>query len=289
MQGEPRGVNLHSIIGRVDPPQFIYGAWLCDSDRQVIVSGQAGAGKSFFIMDMCIAMASGTEFCGSPYYGGGPKRCMVLDLEMGEGMILHRIKSLAKGRNLNLFVDFPYDNIEVFCPGAGLPRGFSYSEPKHKQWLMREVDIFEPDVIVVDPLVRWAGGTDENDNKGMDRVLASMLTLLPETKWIIAHHTGKGGLYDQSGQRRSISERSRGASAIEGAVDRLIGITARRDGVKVVECGKTRNSPPFPDFGFKISDRDTDPQWARIEQVKIPVRGSRKKSTAGRSPGGSTS
>jgi len=259
-------VDLSRVHGIIEPPKFYYADWFCTLDKVTIVSAPPGVGKTYFCLELAMALSRGSMFLGRPYAGGDPLRIAYLDMEMGSAVMLHRLKSLVRGLGLTK-KEFPNDNFHMYCQGDGLPDNFDFASHDGQVWLEKMIKEMKPDLIFADPLINLLGRRiEEKDNRAMNDFFIHCVKR-HNTHWLICHHESKGGEFDITGRRRAVSQRIRGATSIEGNADRVFSIIARTKSARLVEFGKTRHwtQPEHTYFEFKQNPDDPeDKQWIRL-------------------------
>lgn len=160
------------------------------------IYGQSGAGKTFFALDMAIAIAEGKSWFANPIKQGP---VIYLALE-GEGGLRNRIAAWEKfnGRQL------PSAMRLVLQP-------FNLTDPQHIQQLSLVIPAGA--TIFVDTLNRAIPGADENSSKDMGLVIEGVKTLqsLIDGLVVLVHHAGKDN-----------AKGMRGHSSLIAAVDTCI-------------------------------------------------------------------
>ena len=170
------------------------------------VFGPSGSGKSFLVLDMLAAIASGWH-----WFGCRVKPCPVLYVGLeGEAGIAQRIQAHQKKH-------------------GRLAPGFRF--------LLQSLDIRKPDdradlvaaacaagyaggVLVIDTLNRAAPGADENDAAAMGAIITGLKALQTELGGLVlaVHHTGKDA-----------TKGLRGHSSLHAALDAALEVTRTED------------------------------------------------------------
>ncbi len=146
------------------------------------VYGPSGSGKSFLVLDMCAAIASGVEWFGRRVHTA-PVTCVCLEGEAGLGK---RVKAWNVRHQRKL--------------------------PDRLHFVTQPLDLREPDAVadlcaavlaaggrggllVIDTLNRAAPGTDENSSSDMGELIAACNELQRVIGGVVlvVHHTGKDG------------------------------------------------------------------------------------------------
>jgi RecA-family ATPase len=137
-------------------------AWIMDGlfleAGAAILGGAPKTGKSFFALDLCVAIASGTS-CASRFSVRAPGPVVILCAEDPLPVITARLTSLARARGRAL-KDLP---IEVIVDSVRLPEGLARLEAN--------LDATRPRLLLLDPLIRLFVSLIWNDrsSNGFDR------------------------------------------------------------------------------------------------------------------------
>jgi hypothetical protein len=191
------------------PVPWAVPGWLAKGDFAVI-GGEPGTGKSVFALDLALALSTGTTFLGLRVQG--MYRVLYLDEEMPPELAKRRLRMLIRGRELEPEqVSLRYFNGEQL----------KLDQADSRLALRRVFDEWPPDFIVLDSLIRFHSG-NENDNSEMARFYAQMRSLQSDYEfgWVALHHLAKPGK-DKS---KELGHRLRGASDLRAVVDQLYGI-----------------------------------------------------------------
>ncbi|MBV9946198.1 MAG: AAA family ATPase [Myxococcales bacterium] len=159
-------------------------AWLADGLFLVggagILGGAPKSGKSFFALDLAVAVASATP-CAGRFTIPTKGRVMLLCAEDPHAVVVERLKALARSRGLEL-ADLPLDVIVE--PVVRLPEGL----PR----LRATLDKTRPSLLLLDPLIRLHRA-DENSAAEMSLILDGLRSLARAsmTAILLVHHTRK--------------------------------------------------------------------------------------------------
>lgn len=162
------------------------------------VIGASGSGKTFFVLDMLMAVAT-----GSMWRGRRVKQCPVLYIcAEGAGGFRNRLKAYAKANDLNL------DELPFYVLGDA-PNMMEKGDVKDLVASIRALPE-EVGIICADTWAQVTAGGNENSGEDMGRALANCKALHRVTKAsvLLVAHTGK------------MAERGmRGWSGVKGALD----------------------------------------------------------------------
>ncbi|GAB3626940.1 hypothetical protein GCM10027419_17910 [Pandoraea terrae] len=193
--------------------------------------GPPGSGKSFLLLDLCTAVASGTQWFGHFVKSPAPVVYAVLE---GQGAFGNRLRAWRTEHNntplperLRLMTD-PLDlkkpgDVKDLCDAVLANGG-------------------EGGLIVLDTLSRAAPGMDENSASDMGNLIAACSTIQQKTNSmvLVVHHTGK-----------TEGKGLRGHSSLTGAVDTAIE-TSRNGDYREWTVAKSRDSADGERHGFVL-------------------------------------
>ncbi|MFG2671166.1 AAA family ATPase [Streptomyces sp. NPDC048445] len=198
-------------------------------DTLARIYGPSGTFKSFMTLDFAACVATGT-----PWHGQETTQGPVLYL-VAEGIrgIRKRVRAWEQhhGRRMT-GVRF-------------LPRPVQAADP---EWLVL-VEVcrrLEPALVIVDTQARVTVGVEENSNTEMGKFVHQMERLRAACGacLLLVHHTGHDG------------ERSRGATAVKGALQTELGITRTgndlTDTVVTLKTGKQKDDEELADIAFGL-------------------------------------
>lgn len=223
------------------------------------VAAEPKGSKSFCTADLAIALATGTHWLG--FAVPHPVRVALVSREDNPSLTSWRLKHLMQGRELNApQLDRLETNLYVNTRQQ-TPRFMLDNEQELSELInaCREKRI---EFIILDVL-NILHQADENDNTQMAGVLRKVKWLHEETGAAIGilHHYKK----EDSGR---ITQRLRGASAIAGFAEWVIGLSMADEEAKIrkMEFELKAGQPPEPIY-FAISAEEGKP--ARIQRVML--------------------
>lgn len=175
--------------------------------HKMLIAGPSKAGKSFALIEMCIAIAEGSKWLGWPCTKG---RVLYVNLELDRPSCLHRFKDVYQGLKIppnNL------KNIDIWNL-----RGKSVPMDKLAPKLIRRAAKKDYIAIVIDPIYKVITG-DENSADQMANFCNQFDKICTElgTAVIYCHHHSKGS----QGGKRAI-DRSSGSGVFARDPDALI-------------------------------------------------------------------
>lgn len=194
-----------------------------------VIYGPPGSGKSFWALDLCMAISRGEAWCGKRVH----KARVGYVAAEGAGGFRNRLQAYRDHHGLDL-------DTELLKVMAGAPN------------LIEKADVVALgnainsagglDLIVYDTLARGTTGADENSAKDMGLAISNCRLLHDVTgaMIVLVHHSGKDP-----------SKGARGSNAILGAVDVEIEIS-RLDNNRTATVSKLKDGEDGAQFGFVL-------------------------------------
>jgi len=178
------------------------------------VYGRSGAHKSFYALDIALALATHS----------------VVLYVAAEGQLGYkqRVESWQSVNHEQAnFARFLLGTVDIF-DGVMLDEFIATAKNVN------------PVLIVLDTLAMVSGIANENDTRDMNRIVTGLKRIVAEcnSAVLIVHHTGKSG------------DDERGSSAFRGAMDVMVKLTNEGDIIKI-ECTKMKDASPFSDHYLK--------------------------------------
>lgn len=176
-----RGVeSLESILSReIEAPKSIVGDGLFNAGQFVLFTGASGIGKSYALMQLCAAVASGTEWFG---FKTLRSNVLLVSLEMDDYYIKQRFMAINPTSTAN---------ITVLCRPQWKGELNLQNEAMVKE-LCSVIRANNIEILVIDPLNR-VHRSDENDTRSMGDVLAAIdyIRIYTGVNVCLSHHEGK--------------------------------------------------------------------------------------------------
>jgi AAA domain/Bifunctional DNA primase/polymerase, N-terminal len=195
------------------------------------IFGPSGEGKTFYALNMALAVAHGSPFLG--LYPTLKTPVMYLSAE-GNSTIQYRLKAWMQMNKQ----PYPEDMVIV-------PFQFDLCDSGEIADIMTiiEKDLRKkPGLIFVDTVARYFGGNDENKTQDMNRFVNVLdkLRVKTDSTVMVNHHTGWAEL-----------KRERGSNALRGACDTIINI--KKDPDFQVSCCKQKEADPFKTYSLRAN------------------------------------
>lgn len=245
-------------IGDIEanPPEYVVRG-LIEAGNLVLVFGHSGDGKSFAVLDLAIAGATGRPFAGHSVERVGP---WLIAPGEGRAGLLRRARAAAQGQGLDLGA-LP---LFVANRGAELLSDEGYQELRSA---ISSTSRLHGAVqgLIIDTLPRALAPGDENSSQDVGEAIRRLDALRHENPGLVVvlvHHSGHAD-----------KERARGSSALRAAVDAEFRITRdSRSGAIIMACTKLKDGELPEPMSFELVDEQLglDPDgrpirsaWAR--------------------------
>lgn len=190
----PEVESWEDIKGNIPdpPPELIEG--ILRQGHKMLISGSSKAGKSFLLMELCLAIAEGRKWLN---YQCNIGRVLYVNLEIDPASCLNRFKSIIEALGWN--IHHP-DNLRIWNL-----RGYAKPLDELVPKLTRRVRNHEYIAVVIDPIYKIITG-DENNASEMGRFCNQFDKIARETgcSVIYCHHHSKGS----QGSKRAIDRAS---------------------------------------------------------------------------------
>ena len=199
--------NLDSFMDNMPPlaPELIKG--VLRHGHKLLLSGPSKAGKSFALIELCIAIAEGKEWMGFQCDPGG---VLYVNLELDRASCLHRFQDVYQALGIR---PTNADAIDIWNL-----RGRSCPMDKLAPKLIRRAQKKGYSAVIIDPIYKVITG-DENSADQMSAFCNQFDKICTELgcSVIYCHHHSKGS----QGQKRSI-DRASGSGVFARDPDALI-------------------------------------------------------------------
>jgi hypothetical protein len=171
-------VHAGELASRTPPLTWIVEGIFLEAGAGIL-GGAPKSYKSYFALDLCVAIASGTP-CAGTFRVLKPGPVVVLCAEDPDAVISQRLVALSRARGRELG-DLP---IEILVDPVRLPEGLDRLEAT--------IAVFQPRLLLLDPLIRLHRA-DENSASEMSVILDGLRRLARSSKTaiLLVHHTRK--------------------------------------------------------------------------------------------------
>lgn len=197
-----------------EPPEIFWRDAALFRGARMLVAGGAKKGKSSFAMHMAKAAATGGEFLGHKFTK--PLRVVWLQAEIQKAWLKVRFDAMTKNMH--------HKEVELLNKSFYASGRLRIDAMNNEQWEQTILMLkpIKPDLVIIDPVINFFPGGNENDNAEMHGLLERFDSLEDhfDCALIALHHLNKGDT------ARDSFESIRGASAIRGWYDTGILLSA---------------------------------------------------------------
>jgi len=156
---------------------------LLTTNKVNMLVGESGAGKSFFSLQLAMAIANRDEHFLGFKINVKDAHVLYVDTEVGGDEVLDRIDKINK----NLTKDLYHHNWNII----------SCVERIDKAWekIINAVDTYRPSILIVDCLYNTAKGVNTSKSNELDRILDYVNSIrrnYPNLTTLLVHHYNKG-------------------------------------------------------------------------------------------------
>jgi len=207
--------RLGDLLERQWPTrEFAISPWL-HTGESVLIWADTGVGKTWLTLSLAVAMAGGGKVW--EYEAPKPRRVMIIDGEMNLQEFTERARELTVGGKVRgLDVEALKRNVSICARQGQGPnaRFYDVTNPDDQRRIMKHVEKFKADVVIVDNLTTCADSMDdENSATDFKQVMAFLMKLKAAGKTaILVHHSNKQG------------DNYRGSSAMAATFEVIIGL-----------------------------------------------------------------
>lgn len=189
----PECVELKDVF--YDPPELapVQIDGILRRGHKMLIAGPSKAGKTFLEIELAIATAEGTTWCGYQCRQG---RVLFINLEVDEASFIHRIKDVYEGMNVKP------DNLDNIVT-LNL-RGISRPLDKLAPILVNRIKKTKVDMVILDPIYKVIIG-DENSASDMANFCNQFDYICNETgvSMVYCHHHSKGNKSNMNAMDRA--------------------------------------------------------------------------------------
>ncbi|NQY11907.1 MAG: AAA family ATPase [Flavobacteriales bacterium] len=171
----------------------------------VLFPSERGIGKSFYIMETCIVVASNSnEFCGEEINLHG--NSLYINFEMGENVLKRRLNKLYK----NLPDGVTFSQYRPYC------LTYNGNLASNMDDIRAHIKSKNPVIVAIDNLRTAFSGKDNEKNSEMTQAIKELIDLKNEMNFamVLVHHTKKG-----TTGKKTDSDLQSGAGAISDLID----------------------------------------------------------------------
>lgn len=178
----PAEMTMEYMLNPPPKKKPIIDSYLREGEA-MLLSGNPKAGKSFLIVQLALAVATGKDWIGQPCH---PKKVLYIDGELDPELTAERIKDLREKMGISYYPE----NLHVVNAMNQDDDSDELTLKDIADDIVYGSDKF--DLVIIDPLYMFIN-SDENDNTEMGKELRSIRRIKRTgTAVIVVHHTTKG-------------------------------------------------------------------------------------------------
>ena len=171
--------------------------WLCKGHAAWLI-GPSGVGKSSLMLQFGVSFAA-----GKPLWGITPQRSLrvlVIQAENDKGDMAEMARGIEQGLSLEMNEELQR-NIRVRSVTGKIGQSFC-------SWLRKEIESFKADLVLVDPLLSFAGIDVSRQDQASQFCRVWLDPVLRDTGAVLisVHHTGKPARQDAKAAPQTLNE-----------------------------------------------------------------------------------
>lgn len=234
-EGGDLAISLFDLVTNPPDPPVPLVNGVISVGTGVLIAGQPNVGKSWMVMDMALAVASGEAWLDSYPSTQGP--VLMIDEEGTQYGQYERFQMLLDGRSNMSAAGLPL-NVAI---GSGIRLDTDVGITRVRRMLER----YKPRLVVIDSLVRMHSG-EENNAQNMSKFFDTTKGLMRtyDATFLFTHHVRKPSL-----DSADPGDLIRGTTEIRAWPDTIFVITPGEDSQEVifhhVKSRYSRRSDPF--------------------------------------------
>lgn len=235
---------------------------------KTIVVGMPKAKKTFFVLGMGMAAASGSHFAGTSdeFKFPRPLKTFWFQGEMHKDDTKQRFQMMTR----DMTSEQKALVRENFLFSA--PLRWDLMNPKHFMRMEYEIAKHQPELIFFDPFSKF-NQVNENDNAEMLEVLDRFDCLIRKygVSIVLVHHTGKGAKSKIQNSGENPFDVMRGASSLLGWMEAgmIIGPGEDKESIKVIYEHRAQRVPDPHGMRLEFSEDGTKAEWKMlVEQLE---------------------
>jgi KaiC/GvpD/RAD55 family RecA-like ATPase len=213
---------------------------LIADETATIFGGFPGCGKTFLLIDLALAVATGGMFMD--HFPTQQGNVLFIDEENSPQLVASRFNAQIMGRNL----EPPIERIEI-----AVGEGFMFENSTQLRNLERVLTEFQPNIVIIDSLIR-VHGAEENSAREMAKTFRIIKRLIRRynVSFVFSDHIRKQ-------TSKILGAALRGSSDKWAFVDTLLAVSKSHDMI-VVQHAKSRFAEEVKPVSLKLSGSTKD-------------------------------
>ncbi len=184
MELKPKTLSQFLAEKPTHPTEIISGGLVYERNITLVI-GPAKLGKSFFVSNMAMAMASGMNFMDH-YRIRTPQNVLMVQQEVEPASVQDRLKRIGTRYGVP-------DKLLLINQ-----RGVKIDNIQHFNILKQVIKQYQIQVLIMDPLKRFHN-VDENDSRDMGIIMDKVEEFCEMCAVVLVHHSGKPRADEQTG------------------------------------------------------------------------------------------
>lgn len=229
----------------------------------MLLAGEAKVAKSFFLLEIARALATGTQLFGNPFFRVTEQcRVLMVEQELGPWGFGQRVKKIFARHNPSAYANtFNYLSKEP---------DWRFDTPKGRDHIRETIIDYRPNIVILDPISYFYSVDDTNASNVGDlfRQIEHMkqMGLTDEMAVLVSHHMKKPpvGKNNRDGYDPLDPYNIRGSEKWFSAPDTIVTCNRLKGGTKdrwyVDTRWKTRHGEEPPDVQFLVTPDDLTSQ-----------------------------
>lgn len=250
--------SFHSFMASKKAIPFIIPGILGENTIN-IVAGLQSARKSWLMLDMAVALSSGTHLLGR--YPCTKSKVLLIDQERAGDEMKRRLEAIIKGRGLEL------SNFEGYLiPKADLDPSFDLKIPESFAAFEKLIADLKPNVVLIDSLKTIQSGNIKDSNE-MQPLFEKIKSLRRRynTAFVILHHENNRA-FQMIREKEAVTEETIEGSASIKQVPEGLFVARDFDGQSTMLYHvKNSYGPKEAPFLFKVQDVTEDRSIIKVE------------------------
>jgi len=255
--------STSQILAHKTPPgHSLLGEGYLERGEITVIVGQGGIGKSRLVTHLAFCQITGRDWCGiTP--GGDPAVWLMIGNENSIVRLQNDLDTMLRNYS-EAERKLIEQKFKLQVPMNMEDYALNFKEDQSKQNFLSTLEIYKPDVLVIDPFANYVLG-DENHNTEVIETIRTIRNLVksvvPNCAILFIHHARTGKANINQGVGYDKANFGRGGKGLYSACRCQINLMPgdENDHTKLVlSCGKSNNCAPFETRGLNFNPNSYD-------------------------------